>query len=258
MAENILTRKYGGVPGWAIGGAAGVLGLAFFLTRKAKDPSTAAQAGTDPNAGSMLNNPAASSIPYVPSVTVTGIPSSPQSSAPVAGSPSQTQTAVVTAAGSKKFSPNGTANSTGARSAPTYNSSITRYIPVGSQVTITGTGFPDPTNSDTTWLPTDRRDYVWNMDITITGGSGGWGQAGATNPIGMFGWTSGWSPVGGGAAGTVLSQRAGLQTAGSGGRFDYGGAGSGDGASSKVNRTSTNRAHSPRSKLNRRQLSGRR
>ena len=137
------------------------------------------------------------------------------------------------------------------------------WLNVGDSVQLTGnrqTGSPSESKPpNNTWYEIKwggGTAWINGDSITSVGsGSGGWGQAGSTNPIGMMGWTSGWEPVGGGAAGTILSQRAGLQTAGSGGRFDYGGAG---GGSSSVNRSGTNKALRPKQKLSRRMLSGRR
>lgn len=256
MAENILTRKYGGVPGWAIAGGAVVVGVGFFYFRS-KGTSTSSTNATN---GSLTNNPAASSIPYVPSVTVTGIPSSNPTPGSGVTTPSNTVTTgsnAPTLAGFGGQIPVYTHQRSG-------DGDFTQVTTIPTGQTLTVTGSPVSGNwkgSPATWLPvslygTQNSYFVSVTDVTPSSGSGGWGQAGSVNPIGMFGWTSGWSPLGGGNPGAVLSQRAGLQTVGSGGRFDYGGAG-GSGASNSANRNKTSNV-TRRALLKRRKLSGRR
>jgi hypothetical protein len=212
----------------------------------------------------MVNNPAASSIPYVPSVTVTGLPQTqpPQVSTGPAAVGTNTILTANTTGGTRYQGHPGVVPLywPGGPAKPGDPSSAIIWVPVGTQVQAVGPlgAYGVPVNylgKKLLAAPEDWDSSVGNSPSTfVGGGSGGWGQAGSTNPIGMFGWTSGWSPVGGGDAGTILSQRAGLQTTGAGGRFDYGGAG---GGSSSVNRTAANKALRPKQKLNRRMLSGR-
>lgn len=240
MAENILTRKYGGVPGWAIGGGAVVVGLAFFYFRS-KGQSTSSTQQTQQSAA---NNPAASSIPYVPNVTLTGIPSS-SSAANNAGSPGQSGTSTTTVNATVIGAQNG-AMGAGARSGPGFGSPVVARIPPGSQIQIDQT----PLNTDAAgynWFHVVGGNgqglYVYSPEVAITGpvgsggGQGGWGQAGTTNPVVFMGTTAwNWGGTAYPQAGAILSQRAGRQTTGSGGRFDYGGAGGGSSNTRNTNR----------------------
>lgn len=236
MAENILTRKYGGVPGWAIGGGAVVVGLAFFYFRSKGQSTNATQSQQ-----SAANNPAASAIPYIPNTIVTGIPSNasaannPGSPGSTSG-PNQVNAIVIGFAGGQQGA--------GARSGPGFGSPVVMRIPPGTTIQV------DPTPLDTdaaglNWFRvvggTGQGLFVYSNEVQLTqgsgGGQGGWGQAGTTNPVVFMGTTAwNWGGTAYPQAGAILSQRAGLKTTGSGGRFDYGGAGGGSSNTRNTNR----------------------
>lgn len=243
MAENILTRKYAGVPGWAIGGGAVLIGLGFFYFRS--KGSSASQTGASQPAGSLVNNPAASSIPYVPSVTVTGIPPT-SSAASNTTSSGVTGNTVVAGSGSPSLSSFGGQIPLYVQR-PSAGGSFTQSgtIPFGTTMHVTGAPVQGTWYGQAaTWLPVDlfgtsNTYFVSATDVTQgSGGSGGWGQAGTTNPVVFMGTTAwNWGGSDYPQAGAILSQRAGVKTAGSGGRFDYGGAGSGPGGSSNTRKS---------------------
>ena len=86
-AGNILTRKIGPFPGyvWALG-AGGLAVVYFFMVGRSSSGSSAPAP-----AGSAQNNPAASSMPFVPSVVVTGLgPNTGAGTTPAVTSPSGT------------------------------------------------------------------------------------------------------------------------------------------------------------------------
>ena len=243
---NILTRRIGPFPGWVWGGAAVLGGLLFFYFRK--------QGQAQQTGGLPAVSPAASAVPFVPSVTVTGIPPGPSSGPTPLPGQSGPQTATVQSQG-----PGGawlySGPGTGA---------VLAKIPTGTTVTVTGTAVSGPmpgvgAQQVTSWVPVawgPLKGYLSAGDISnYSGGSGGYGYAGATGystPIG--GWTVGWqpsavptpvSPGGGWGAGSTVNRTGAPRRA----RRLFGGSGGG----TSVNRTGA-RATRP---LRRRTLSGR-
>jgi hypothetical protein len=200
---EILTRKFGGVPGWAVlGGVVVVAGLVWLSRRqKAGAAGKADQSGNLAlgSSGGMVNNPAMT-VPYVPSVTVTGIPPQPPSQPdPITTPPPQGSTVT---AGSGNPSLQGPPFN--GKFIPLFKDDLSPgylgMVPWGMRLTVdtkrkTQTGGPGGQFSyvPVTWL----NGRVSTTDISPSGsGSGGF----LTNiPIaGMFGWTSGWTPVGAG------------------------------------------------------------
>jgi Bacterial SH3 domain len=193
MADNLLTRKYGGVPGWAIGGGALVAGLAFFYFRR-QSSSSSSSTGT-PTGGSLVNNPAASAIPYVPSVTVTGLPvgaTTPSSLGPSPSAPVSAGNATITG------------NPAGVFAQPTTKSALITTLPKGTTVQSSGAPVQGENYGGVSyWVPVNYgglTGYVAGALIQLGpgssgGGQGGWGQAGSSNAVAMMGWTAGWTPV---------------------------------------------------------------
>lgn len=187
-----LTRKYGPLPGWAWAGLAVAAALGFWYLR---GRSSSSSSGTS-SSGSLVNNPAASTVPYVPSVTVTGIPTgttTPSTPTPITGL-QVGATAVVNGNGQPVLVVRPGAN-------PDAVWTIDGYIPDQSTVTITGPPVP------ATWgsgpflaVPINfAGKQTWVNAIGLqpmpSGGQGGWGYAGNAQPAGALGgWTVGWFP----------------------------------------------------------------
>jgi hypothetical protein len=191
------------------------LGFFYFRSRSAGTPAGAASPG-----GSMVNNPAASSIPYVPSVTVTGIPAAPA-------------TAVSTPppAGSGLTAGSGNPNLAGGM-IPFYQQiggtmKQVSSLPFGTKLTQSGEPIqskfgPTGQQGPSLFIPISGPipGFVSGDDVSYgQAGQGGWGQAGQGMPLvtAMMGWTSGWPPLTGAyPPGTSLGQRTGPVTAGAG------------------------------------------
>jgi hypothetical protein len=244
---EILTRKYGPLPGWAWAAVAVAGGLAFFYFRGRSGSSSSGQA-----AGLPAVSPAASAVPFVPSVTVTGIPNQ-QPPAPSTGGGSIA--AVVTGAGSQGLgSPSG---NSALRAAPSASAPVIMILTVGTKLQLNPQAIPDPNPAWGQWYQvasgTGAGFFAWGNDLSLTpgsGGSGGYGYAGAASlasPVG--GWTAGWQPFGSGGAGANSTiNRTGLARPRT--RRLYGGSGGGP------NRAQRATPSTPRP-LRRRNLSGR-
>jgi hypothetical protein len=238
---EFLTRKYAGIPGWAIGGAAVLAGLLFFYFR-GRSQSQAAAAQGQPY-GSAVNNPAASSIPYVPSVNIIG--------AGLPGSSASTGSTAPVSTGGNVPRPvwqNGTPispyvwKSTGINGPS--NSNITPGSsgdPASNPPAYPGYGpyswqwAPVPQGSDPSGQPWTDASYARALlGGGGGGGQGGWGYAGQPNPAGMFGWTTGWSSPNAG----VSRVSALIPTGGGGGE---GGGRTGTAMSGGINSTGASR-----------------
>lgn len=209
---GLITRKYGPLPGWAWAAvAAGAAFLVFYF--RGRSSSAAPAPG-----GSVLNNPAASSIPFVPSVTVTGIP--PGTQQPSTPTPTTPGTGQLVVTPGPYAPPGGTFLRT--TSQEPFSGGI--FVPSGTRLTQSGApvNTQDKTLGQVPMIPVTYLGgsyWVSSYDVTPASGSGGWGQSGAMAPLGVGAvgaWTVGWQPV-------------------PGGRGD--GTGEGGGGSSKVNRT---------------------
>jgi hypothetical protein len=208
---EVLTRRFGGVPLWAILGLGGAALVGFVIWRRRSGNASS-------TGGSVVNNPAASSIPYVPSVTVTGVPPL-QPSANQPGTitpPSGTTQQLIVSPG--PYAPPG---GTFLRSSPTPPATGNWggiLVPAGTRLTQNGTAqtYNDPQLGPVPMIPVSYLGssyWVSSYDVTPVSGSGdgsgfgGWGSQGQTTPqvAAMMGWTSGWAPVGG-AGGSPLYQ----------------------------------------------------
>lgn len=199
-------------------------------------------------------SPAASAVPFVPSVTVTGIP--PSSAPSPTGSPGPSGISVPqpvwqygTPVGSFVWKSTGVNSPPGVPAGQIYPGS--NGTPVSNP-----NAFPGFGAFSWQWapVPAGMSDTQYAQALT-SGGSGGWGYAGTgglANPIG--GWTLGWNPAptrpsvspgGGWGAGPSVNRTGASRRA----RRLFGGSGGG----AAVNRTGT-RATRP---LRRRTLSGR-
>lgn len=197
---GILQRKIGPFPGWVWGALAGGGFLVFMYMR---GRGRTAQQGQQQQG--LVNNPAASSIPYVPSVTVSGIPpqSQPGSTPPPPPGPPATVPQPVWQFGAPPNKP------TVWRATPTGSANFQRNTggPFPGGV---GPGIPDEGTQNMLgqygwqWalVPSGYDPNSYAAALNAQGGSGGYGYAGAASlasPIG--GWTVGWQPFGSGGFG---------------------------------------------------------
>ncbi len=221
---EILTRRIGPFPGWVWGALAGGGFIVFMYLRKRGQPGQQGQAQ-----GSLVNNPAASSIPYVPSVTVTGIPSAPSPSPTTQGPSSgcsQPDTPVnradwVQFQGTYWYKPGG-------QDAPFIKNCV-MYSHILDQQSLNaykaGGGQPYFFVQPGVPVPGEVGAIYTATPVATSGGSGGFGYAGAPGyGSAIGGWTVGWTPT---AQPGMLSP---------------GGGWGGSGAGSTVNRTGVRRS----------------
>lgn len=250
---EILTRKIGPLPGWAWGGVAVVGGLLFFYFRR--QPAQ--------QQGQPAVSPAAStSVPFVPSVTVTGIPpgasAASNATAPSTANPPTPvwQFGFGMPKDRTRWVWHVTAGATvpGFPPGQVYPASTSDPSKIANFPAYAWQWAPVPNGTDATGQPWSDQSYAAALNASgMGGGMGGYGYAGAASlasPVG--GWTVGWNPFGGagsGAGSTV--NRTGPPRRG---RRLFGGAGDGpqggQGGIGKATRV-------PSRPLRRRTLSGR-
>lgn len=190
---ELLTRKYGPLPGWAWAAIAAAGAFAFWYFRGRSSSTSAATQST----GSVVNNPAASSIPYVPSVTVTGIPASTTApSTPATSSPGAVWQFGAVPSGQQTVwsaTPSGQAHF--------------QQVTGGAWPGGVRPGRPDPETDKNLgyfgwqWATvpsgSDANSFAAQLNQSGQGGGqGGWGYAGGMAPSGAVGgWTVGWQPA---------------------------------------------------------------
>lgn len=188
---NFLTEKIGPLPGWAWGGLAAGGALVVFVLVGNKSSSTSSTSTS--STGSLTNNPAASSIPYVPSVTVVN---------PSTGSSTTTgATAQTVTLGAAPGQSNSGIWASMVAAYPAANTPASQYttLPFG-QYQVAGS----PSNNrypvivpggGTMWVPAEN---VTSSSAANAGAGGGQGSYGTVGITPYMGWSSGAVAVGGG------------------------------------------------------------